>query len=610
MRKKNQVRPLSLVVTVLALTLLLVPFTNCGSGFSTLDSNTLSSEGGPNYFNDPGAPVEFDPGTLGSSVRTQRFEIQLPQRFVDPRPPKQVGRKLPVATSAELESALLSAVPGDTIVLQAGVDFVTRRPFRLPPKPCALAATDPQSCYVVIESSQVLALEPRKRVGPSQTRFMPRLVTSTDQAALLVEDGAKFWWIRGVAFGSSTPVGSGGGFSPTLGFVNNMVVVGQQSPDPGLQPQQIVFDRNLIIGRDDLHLKRGFEINAGAVGIFNSYVAKVHGIYQDAQAVGGWTGGGPYWIENNYLEAGQNLIFGGATQAAKLDALTPSDILIRRNFFFSPQSWNPNSAEYRPNPSGVPWLKKNIVQFKIARRVLMEQNILDGCWPPGQEGHAMNISTFQDAPSTDLRVNPQVTDNILIRHNLFRNAKSAFTLSSGTADSILKTNRVLIEQNLFFAGGGRRIGPGDTRLIVASGDIDRLGFRENSFFCDPGSCTNAGGVAFTVADRTNATGELELVRNIFHPGLYGFMASGPVGGFGESGIRNMVGPNAVVSMNAFVSNIPVDGQPNVLRFANFSAAGYVNGDANDFRWTANSPLRTDRIGVNAEGLNALLSGVE
>jgi hypothetical protein len=58
----------------------------------------------------------------------------------------------------------------------------------------------------------------------------------------------------------------------------------------------------------------------------------------DAQAVAGWNGPGPYWIENNYLEgAGDNVLFGGADPA--ITGLAASDVTFRRNHLSKPVAW-------------------------------------------------------------------------------------------------------------------------------------------------------------------------------------------------------------------------------------------------------------------------------
>jgi len=59
---------------------------------------------------------------------------------------------------------------------------------------------------------------------------------------------------------------------------------------------------------------------------------------QDAQAIAGWNGPGPYLIENNYLEgAGENLLIGGTDPL--IQNLVTANVTIRRNYLTKPVAW-------------------------------------------------------------------------------------------------------------------------------------------------------------------------------------------------------------------------------------------------------------------------------
>src|SRR5262249_55688190 len=95
-------------------------------------------------------------------------------------------------------------------------------------------------------------------------------------------------------------------------------------------PHDLVIDRCYIHGWYGHYLKRGIALNSAATDITNSYIAEVHAMGQDTQAIGGWNGPGPFRILNNYLEAaGENVMFGGALPT--ITGLVPSNIEFRQN---------------------------------------------------------------------------------------------------------------------------------------------------------------------------------------------------------------------------------------------------------------------------------------
>src|SRR5438034_10311478 len=103
------------------------------------------------------------------------------------------------------------------------------------------------------------------------------------------------------------------------------------------------------------------------VAIVDSYLSNFHSAGSDSQAAIAWNTPGPLKLVNNYLEAaGENVMFGGAPSAVA--GYVPSDIEIRHNFFDKPLSWRPGDPAY----TGVPWVVKNLLEFKDAQPVLIE----------------------------------------------------------------------------------------------------------------------------------------------------------------------------------------------------------------------------------------------
>src|SRR5207244_12647765 len=125
---------------------------------------------------------------------------------------------------------------------------------------------------------------------------------------------------------------------------------------------------------------RGVVRNGSRLAVIDSYLADFKDQTQDAQAIEGWNGPGPFMIVNNYLEAtGENAMFGGADPS--IVNLVPSDIEIRHNYFFKPTSWR-----------GVWAAVKNLFELKNARRVLVEGNIFENNWIASQAGCAIQFT--------------------------------------------------------------------------------------------------------------------------------------------------------------------------------------------------------------------------
>src|ERR1041385_7295732 len=82
------------------------------------------------------------------------------------------GATLVVPAGGDLQAAINSAAPGDTIVLDAGATY--RGPFTLPAKS--------GDSYITIQSSR--ASEISGRVSPSQSHLLARLQSNTPAAQI------------------------------------------------------------------------------------------------------------------------------------------------------------------------------------------------------------------------------------------------------------------------------------------------------------------------------------------------------------------------------------------------------------------------------------------
>lgn len=120
----------------------------------------------------------------------------------------------------------------------------------------------------------------------------------------------------------------------------------------------------------------------------------------DAQAIGGGVGGisnsgwGVYKFVNNHIEgASEGIILGGGggppvtpTGCTKgingnCNPDVPTNIEVRRNLFFAPNSWNGNTTSI--NATGWP-NRKNGIEFKTGANILLEANVMQNCWYSSQ----------------------------------------------------------------------------------------------------------------------------------------------------------------------------------------------------------------------------------
>jgi len=142
------------------------------------------------------------------------------------------------------------------------------------------------------------------------------------------------------------------------------------------QPHNLELDRVYIHGDPKRGGKRGLELQSRSTTISNSYFSDFRSDFQDAQAIAGSNGPGPYVIFNNYLEAsGMSVIFGG--NAPKIPDLIPSDIVFYNNYITRPLGWRGKASV------------KNLFELKNARNVDVRYNVFENNWVGSQAGTAI-----------------------------------------------------------------------------------------------------------------------------------------------------------------------------------------------------------------------------
>src|SRR5712691_8109432 len=259
----------------------------------------------------------------------------LPQAWVDTSYPSLGGSTINVGAGGDLQNALDTANPGDTIRIAAGATFVG--PFTLPVKS--------GSSWIIVRTSAPDANlpVPGRRIDPSYAAQMPTIVTPNDGPAFLTAAGAHHYRLVGLE------ITTGAGVTSNYG----LVALGDDAATSLSQvPSFLILDRVYIHGQLTANMRRGVALNSGSSEVVDSYISEVHEVGADAQAIAGWNGPGPFKIADNYLEAaGENILFGGSDPA--IANLVPADIEVRGN-----------RVDKQLSGRGSTWTVKNIFELK------------------------------------------------------------------------------------------------------------------------------------------------------------------------------------------------------------------------------------------------------
>ncbi|MGV3707272.1 MAG: hypothetical protein ACO1Q7_00415 [Gemmatimonas sp.] len=408
--------------------------------------------------------------------------------------PKLSGKVRRVASGDNLQRALNSAEPGDEIVLANGAKFVGN--FTLPPK----AGSD----WIVIRGETV-STSPGTRVNPATMKSAPAIITPNSEPALLATDGAARW--RLVGFEIAQRDGSG---------VNYGIVVLGRGPEKTMAelPADIVLDRMYIHGTPNDNTSRCVAFNGIRMAVVQSVLQECHAKGQDAQGVGGWSGPGPFLIEDNRIEAsGQGVMFGGADPSIR--NVSPSDIVIRRNHFFKPLSWGRGK-----------WTVKAAFELKHARRVLFEGNVIENHWADAQTGIAI---LFQAVSQYNQALEWTTIEDVMMRNNIIRNAAGGVNVLSRLNHSgkslTLRSSRIMIRNN-WFDNVGRDPFSKDGNLIVqVLADMVDFTFAENTITLLQGNAQKL--VSF---DGPPVQTRTSIVDNIFPAAGYSVTGRGTAAG--------------------------------------------------------------------------------
>jgi hypothetical protein len=531
----------------------------------------------------PADSLRGDSASVGPNTPPDEFDglatrpPELPRVLLDTKYVAPTGRQVTVRAGDNLQDAIDRAKPGDVLLLQPGAVFTG--PFTLPKK----AGAGPNA-WVVIRSAAPDAQLPAEgqRVTPGYAAALPKLVGGAGNATVLTTaPGASFYRLLGLEITTA----------PEVTTLNSLVRLGNpsESQSDGAEPTDLVLDRVYLHGTPTLNLVRCLILSSARTAVIDSYLADAHARGQDAQAIVGWNGSGPYKIVNNYLEgSGENVMFGGARPSTP--DLIPSDIEFRRNHLKKPAGWQATG-----------WLVKNLFELKFARRVLVEGNVLEGNWTKGQTGYAVNLKVGASMPWA-------TTEDVTIRYNRIQNAGAGFSLLGADgqfAATVQKLRRVAITDNVL---DSINVGQyrGDGRFLKALGGVTDVLVAHNTMLLGGGAAAGA-----ILLDGAPAISGFTFRDNIVPRGRYGMK-----GARASEGAETLASfaPGATWAGNVLIGQTARGYPPGTYFAPDEASIGFVDAPKGDVRLGASSSFRRKGAagsdpGANVDAVEKATAGV-
>lgn len=412
--------------------------------------------------------------------------------------PPPITTMIRVPAGASLQAALNAARPGDTLLLASGARYVGN--IELPPN----------------DGPEFITITSDANVPPAGTRvtesLLGRLATiqSPDGApAVQARIGANYYRFIGLVFRGVEGVASG------AETTRDIVSVGDGTEtDASLLPSHFVFDRVLVRGDATYGAKRGILGNGHDITVKNSDIRNIFRNGQDTTTFGCFNCGRGYLLQNNWLEAGAEVILiGGAPSAAGTVA---RDIVIQDNVLTRPLAWKALA--------GPTYSVKNLFELKEGINVIVRRNYMEYNWPPSQPGYAV-LFTAKDSKRID---------NVLFEDNVVKSTAGGINMLGWdyTTALLAPTSNVTVRNNLFVISKQEYGGTGFFLLI---GSAPRnITFDHNTIIHDGTTLVSAyTGTYFTADGVRHSDGTINgftWTNNLSLNGQYGFNSYGAMNG--------------------------------------------------------------------------------
>jgi predicted outer membrane repeat protein len=511
------------------------------------------------------------------------FPAQSPQRplvLLDTTYAAPAGPQRSVPAGGDLQAALNSAQPGDTIILQAGATYTGN--FTLPMKS--------GTAWIYVRSSALSSLPEGTRVAPARASLMPKIVSPSTMPAISTAAGAHNFRFAGIEITTTWASTS----------ATNYVLVALEAPGGNTSlsqvPTDLVFDRCYIHGTPTGNVRRAILMNSARTAVVDSYLSDIHEVGADSQALASWNGPGPFKIVNNYLEgAGENIMFGGVDPA--IPNLVPSDIEIRRNYLFKPLSWMAGSASF----AGIHWSVKNLFELKNAQRLLIDGNLLENNWADAQNGYGVLFTPRNQDGTAPWSVVRDVTfTNNTVRHS----GGGVNAMGSDYLHPSQPTQRILIQNNVFDDISNTTWNGTGTFLQVADGGSDIV--------VDHNTVLQSGNIiTATYSSALVPASSFVFTNNIVSNNQYGVFGDYGVG-IGMTAISAYF-PGSSFARNAIVGGLASNFPDNNYFPSSLAAVGFVDRANQNYALAPGTPYvraGTDGkdVGVDFTAMAAATAG--
>lgn len=451
-----------------------------------------------------------------------------------------------VKRGGDFQAALEKAVPGDTILLEAGVTFSGA--FTLPKKNGAEFVTIRSSASNDKLPSDGKRLDPQKYLDQ-----LPKIVSDVKgEPAILAVEGAHHYRFVAVEFG------------PTIEGLYDIIRIGTgQEKSIDELPHHIEFDRVYIHGHPTLGQRRGIAANGKHIRVVNSHISDIKRKGDESQGIAAWATDGPIEITNNYIEAAaENILFGGAGSNLKL---VPTDCIVDSNHLNKPLAWRESD-----------WVVKNLFEIKNGRRIKVTNNMMTNNWAMGQDGNAILFTTRADNGIAT------IIEDIEFSGNVVRGSGGALNILGGEGSG---GHRLTIRNNVFDDIDGKKWGGAGHFMKVTDWNVLKI---ENNTILQKGNITVAYG---------NSIRGFTFRKNIVFENEYGM--------FGDNLGSGQKAIDKYFPAGVFADNLIVGGRKDLYRDSNLFAAslseiGFTDAANGDFRLRPGNSYAKAQVGANIE----------
>jgi hypothetical protein len=474
-----------------------------------------------------------------------------------------------VPAGASLQTALNAARPGDTLLLAAGARYVGN--IDLPPN-------DGPEYITITSDANVPAAD--TRVTESSIGTLATLQSPDGYPAVQARTGANYYRFVGVVFRGVEGVASG------AETTRDIVAVGDGlETDSALLPSHFVFDRVLIRGDATYGAKRGILGNGHDITVKNSDIRSIFRAGQDTTTFGCFNCGTGYLLQNNWLEAGSEVVlFGGAASPARTVA---RDIVVQDNVLTRPLAWKALA--------GPTYAVKNLFELKEGINVVVRRNFMEYNWPPSQPGYAI-LLTAKDSKKID---------NVLFEDNVVKSTAGGMNILGWdyTTALLAPTSNVTVRNNLFVISKQEY---GGTGFFLLVGSAPRnIKFDHNTIVHDGTTLVYAYTGTYLTADGVKHTdGTIDgfvWTNNLSLNGAYGFNSYGSMNGLNLLTAFPDITMHGNVLAGSSGKLYPVNNYyPAVSTFWTY----FANPDGGDYRVLDSAPLGSDgrRVGADVSRL--------